>query len=97
MTLRQLLLSGQMNEIKQFFGNTQGEVQKILVALTLHIQNFPEEFRTKEVFLEELDVLQVEKDFSDFTPAMQSAFARMSQKEDWEEIINSAKGVIKAC
>ena len=97
MTLRQLLLTGKITDIKYFFRDVQDEPLKILVAMALHLQTFPEEFQTKEIFLEELQSLKAEKDFSEFSPTIAKTLSLFSSKDDWNENIEKAIEVIESC
>lgn len=97
MTLRQLLLTGRRSEIKQFFKGVSQGVFSILVGILLQIRTYPEEMRTKEIFLEELKSLREDKDFSDFSPTIQKAFTKLSQEEMWEAFLDEATERIKSC
>ena len=97
MTLRQLLLSGDGADIKEFFKDLSPSVTLILIIVSSHIQTFPEEMRNKEIFLEELKSIREDKDFSDYQEFHQEVLDILADKENWDDILIQAIEVIKQC
>lgn len=97
MTLRQLLLTGKMDDIKEFFKGTSPTAFLILIITTVYVQTFPEELKTRKSFLDMLDSMQNEKDFSDFNDTCRDVMISLSESKEWAESLNEAKEMIRSC
>lgn len=97
MTLRQLLLIGKSNDIKLFFKDVAPAIAYLLSEEAMLIQAYPEEMRTREIFLSELEYLKEEKDFSDFGETERKVLESLAETTEWDDFIDKAIEVIRTC
>lgn len=96
MTLRQLLLTGKLTDMKFYFRAASSEALIVLIAAATHIQAFPEEMQTKETFLKELNSL-APKDFGGYNESARKALEKIAKTSNWEELVKESIEVINSC
>lgn len=97
MTLKQLLLSGNMNDIRGFFKGNPLSVLAILIITTRRIQTFPEELRTKNNFISELCLLRDEKEFSEYPEINRDILKALAGDKNWDKYLSYAIQEVIKC